>query len=346
MLRRSFIKYSTLAATAAACPRTLLAENGLWETLADMPFKAQEIYPCLYEQDGRKFLFSGGGIAVRLGDPVVRRTALFDPVAGSWTEGVELPEPRHHMSFVQLGQQIHAFGGFRRSGTNMWEMRRDHWVIDDPVNGVWTERDPMPGPRGEAVPLVAEGRLHLIGGRVPAGAENSDWEDHTDTGLHWTYDPGTDAWAERAPLPGPRNSSAGCVLDGGIYIVSGRTVANGESTACHRYDLKTDSWTEIASLPAAKHGGPAGGQGGLAAAAVGGNIYAFGGEWLSGDRGVFADVWRYDPRTDRWSAMDPMPEPRHGLGAVAIDDAIYVLGGAVRAGGSGVTATLARFKPG
>ncbi|MEM1404004.1 MAG: kelch repeat-containing protein [Pseudomonadota bacterium] len=345
MLRRSFIKYSTLAASAAVFPRTALAASGAWETLEDMPFKAQEIYPCLYERGGQEFLFSGGGIAVRLGDPVVRRTALFDPRAGSWTEGVQLPEPRHHMSFVQLGTQIHAFGGFRRSGTNMWQMRRDHWVIDDPLNGSWVERDPMPGPRGEAVPVVGGGRLHLIGGRVPAAAANNDWEDHTDTALHWTYDAENGEWGTRAPLPVPRNSSAGCVLDGSIYIVSGRTVADRESAVCHRYDLQTDRWEQIAPLPSATHGGPPGGQGGLAAATVGGKIYAFGGEWLSGDLGVFADVWRYDPQADSWSAMKPMPEPRHGLGAVAIDGAIYVLGGAVGAGGSGVTATLARYTP-
>lgn len=72
------------------------------------------------------------------------------------------------------------------------------------------------------------------------------------------------------------------------------------------------------------------GQGGLAAAAWRNKIYVFGGEWWidEGDGGVYADVWEYDPRQDKWRACAAMPRPRHGLGAVALDDGIYVVGGA------------------
>ena len=48
--------------------------------------------------------------------------------------------------------------------------------------------------------------------------------------------------------------------------------------------------------------------------------------------GVFPQVELYDPAANRWTALDPMPVPRHGIGAVTVGDLIYVPGGALRAG--------------
>jgi len=69
-------------------------------------------------------------------------------------------------------------------------------------------------------------------------------------------------------------------------------------------------------------------RGGLAAAAVGGRLYAFGGE----NPGVFATTEAFDPATNEWRRLADMPTPRHGAGAVAVGGTIYVIGGGVRAG--------------
>lgn len=76
------------------------------------------------------------------------------------------------------------------------------------------------------------------------------------------------------------------------------------------------------------------GQGGLAAASVGGKLYAFGGEYFNNGGGVYAESWEYDPATDNWNALPDMPHPRHGLGAVSVGDEIYVIGGALEVGGN------------
>jgi subtilisin family serine protease len=56
-----------------------------------------------------------------------------------------------------------------------------------------------------------------------------------------------------------------------------------------------------------------------------GHLYHIGGEtswWLSTD-----SVHRYDPASDLWSAVAPLPSARYGMDAVTIDDHIYVPGG-------------------
>ena len=78
----------------------------------------------------------------------------------------------------------------------------------------------------------------------------------------------------------------------------------------------------------------------LAAAALGGQLYAFGGEHFDQGGGVYADCWRYTPRDDTWEALTPMLTPRHGLGAVTLGNAIYAIGGATRPAAQGTSAVV------
>jgi hypothetical protein len=57
----------------------------------------------------------------------------------------------------------------------------------------------------------------------------------------------------------------------------------------------------------------------------------FGGE---APAGTFGQVEAYDAAAGRWSALPPMPTPRHGLAAVALGGRIHVLSGGPRPGGS------------
>jgi N-acetylneuraminic acid mutarotase len=73
---------------------------------------------------------------------------------------------------------------------------------------------------------------------------------------------------------------------------------------------------------------------GLAAAAAGGKLYAFGGE---GGPGVIPNCWIYDPGADQWSPGPDMRTPRHGLAGLAIDDRVYAIGGGAKESGGQVT---------
>ena len=73
-----------------------------------------------------------------------------------------------------------------------------------------------------------------------------------------------------------------------------------------------------------------------------GCLYLIGGEGNEADpRGIFDRNEAYDPATDTWHTLAPMPLPTHGLtGAAYLDGWIHVPGGATRRGVSGADVTL------
>jgi hypothetical protein len=63
---------------------------------------------------------------------------------------------------------------------------------------------------------------------------------------------------------------------------------------------------------------------GCAAAAVNGIIYVAGGYSSSG---ITATVEAYNPATDSWSTVTPLPFPLYCPSATAVNDTLYVMGG-------------------
>jgi hypothetical protein len=47
---------------------------------------------------------------------------------------------------------------------------------------------------------------------------------------------------------------------------------------------------------------------------------------------VYPQVEAYDPASNRWTSLDPMPVPRHGIWIVTAGNRIHVPGGATVAG--------------
>ncbi len=80
------------------------------------------------------------------------------------------------------------------------------------------------------------------------------------------------------------------------------------------------SWAEAAPMPA-----PA--QSELDATVLDGKLYALGG---FGDPRGFK---RYDPASNQWTTLTPMPSGRHHLSAFALDGGVYYSGGAFSGGG-------------
>lgn len=69
-------------------------------------------------------------------------------------------------------------------------------------------------------------------------------------------------------------------------------------------------------------------------AVVGDTLFAVGGRLGSSYAKNLNTHEAYDPETDRWQTMIPMPTARHGLGTAMVGDRIYVIGGGPQPGGS------------
>lgn len=318
------------AAASAAVPFAAAAQEPAreWTARAALPWAVQEIYCAV--SNGR--IVTAGGLRrpARVTE-IEDRTGIYDPATNAWSEGPRLPQPRHHpMLIAGADGTVFALGGYGRSEAGDWTGMMEVWAME--AEG-WREAGRMPGPLSETVGVELGGRLHLVTGRSP-GAANGQWNDQVDVDTHRVFLPEEGRWETARPCPMARNSAAGAVLDGAIWIAGGRTVGGGGTGRLDRYDPVADRWDTLAPIPPSPTTGQQVG-GGLAMAAAGGRLVAFGGEWFApGGGGVFAETWIYDPAADRWGAGPSMRTPRHGLAAAAVDGVVYAIaGGEVVSGG-------------
>jgi N-acetylneuraminic acid mutarotase len=82
------------------------------------------------------------------------------------------------------------------------------------------------------------------------------------------YDPTTDRWEQRAPMPTARSGIAAAVLGGRMFVFGGEAPA-GTFNQVEAYDARSNGWSSHARMPTARHG--------LGAGAVAGRIYVISG---------------------------------------------------------------------
>ena len=58
---------------------------------------------------------------------------------------------------------------------------------------------------------------------------------------------------------------------------------------------------------------------------------------------TFGENEGYDPKTDGWITLTPMPHGRHGFGGSVIGENAYFVGGSLNPGGRGTTDQLITY---
>jgi N-acetylneuraminic acid mutarotase len=164
--------------------------------------------------------------------------------------------------------------------------------------------------------LVGLARRHRWGHRDTSVEKKSvDW--------HLVYDPKTDRWENRRPMPTGRDHTGVVAIGNRIHLIGGRVDSfHTNSNLHHAYDTQSDKWIARRPLPTARSG--------HGAVLYRGKIFVMGGE---GTNRVFGQNEAYNPVTDQWESYAPMVTPRHGLGAAVVGDAIHVAGGGPVMGG-------------
>lgn len=320
----------TTVASAVWSQTSQISQQTRWTLAAPAGVARQELYPEVLDN---KIYVAGGLLNPNTGYSA--HFEVYDPARDVWTRLATLPEARHHITLTAINGQLYGVGGFSGGFPN-WRARTSMYIYD-PAGNTWRHGTDLGTARAEGVAAAVDGKLYLIGGRVPARPTSSHFNDHVDSTLNEVFDPKISKWAARAPAPTARNSAAFGVIGGKIYVVGGRQAFKNPDGSLRQvnvstlevYDPATDRWDTRAPMPQA--------QGGLAATTVNGKLYVFGGEQWVPEQKVFADSWVYDSALDNWSALPPLPTPRHGLGAAAIGNRIHVFGGATRVGGNTAT---------
>lgn len=139
------------------------------------------------------------------------------------------------------------------------------------------------------------------------------------------YDPETNKWEYKRPLPVKRMLFAAVVgPDDMIYVFGGALSAEPSTPVLNTtevYDPKADTWSSRTPMPAPRraHAGVLG---------ANGKIYIMGGAGSGVDAPPLNDVFIYDPVKDTWKKGPPMKRRRDTLVAVATPDGkIYAIGG-------------------
>lgn len=234
---------------------------------------------------------------------------IFDPAERVWRVGPDLPLPMHHANVAVVGDRVLVLGSLAGLG---FDPTGESWQLDD-EDGTWAPRAPLPGgrARGASAVAVTGDEIVVCGGLRGAAVAECD-----------LYDALEDTWSALPDLPAVRDHVVGAAIDGRVFVVGGRE-GTIPSIGGDVWELSADrdAWIERQPMRTPRAG--------AAATVLGGRIYVAGGEGNPDDpRGVFDDLEAYDPQADAWSALAPMPTPRHGAGMAAVAGLLVVPGGA------------------
>src|SRR3954466_16006071 len=129
-------------------------------------------------------------------------------------------------------------------------------------------------------------------------------------------------WTKAAPFPEPEEELYALTANNKMYVIGGFGYMpfGNPPGLVYEYDAAADKWTKKKSLPVRVHH--------QAQAVFNNKIYIFGGCKM----GIFGtdavtNVWEYDPATDAYRAMAPIPGPRCSAVAATVNNKIYLIGG-------------------
>ena len=314
--------------------------KGQWAPSTPFPMPMEE--PVGAVVDGKLYIIQGltdGGFQP------MGVVYVFDPDTKAWTKKSAMPEPHvHHGMTTALNGKIYVFGGFERPGKDIaWQPVTNAWEYT-PATDTWKAIAPLPTKRGGGSATVYNGKIYVIGGATilpgaPDPAIRFDGKPHDMcVGVNEEYDPATNSWRSRAPMPTARNHFLAGEVNGKIYTIGGRlgstfVTRSSNTDVTEEYDVAQDLWTTKAQMPTARSG--------VAGGVYKGKVYVGGGEFQNDKiMAAFRAFEAYDPASNTWDQSLPrMRIPRHGFAGAVIGDQLHVVAGDIQTAGiPGVTA--------
>jgi N-acetylneuraminic acid mutarotase len=298
------------------------AQSGEW--VSEGPLPAPKGTMTSAALDGKVYAVTGACISTLCNENLV-----YDPQTNSWTARAPIPTPRFDAGGAALGGLLYVIGGCCDAQTPVFNSN----VVEayDPNTDSWSQKAPTPTRRLYAIAAAVDGIIYVAGGAINSPA--SPGVPYVVPTLE-AYDPKTNTWTTKAPMPTPRDLATSGVIQGILYVAGGAT-ATGLSTVLEAYNPKTDSWTEKSPMPALIFTSAASG-------VLDGKLYVVGatGNFPNGSPIAFA----YDPQTDCWSTVPTPPTARWGAGSGVVGDTLYVFGGITANGPTAVNEAFTPFE--
>ena len=225
-----------------------------------------------------------------------------------WSNANPMPTPRTEVAATIIENDIYVIGGLDKSGKVL-----DIVEVYNIKNDSWKRVTPLPPPLHHTAISSFNDKIYVVGGYT-----NNEW---VPSNKLFIYDSNNNTWTEGFPMPTARGALTAVFIDEILYAIGGE----GESGVLNineAYNSKTNKWVSKSPMPTPRHH--------VASTIVDGNIYVIGGRvhGVSPITNVNVNEM-YDPNSDIWMTLEPMPSKRSGISAASINNTatIYVFGG-------------------
>jgi N-acetylneuraminic acid mutarotase len=229
----------------------------------------------------------------------------------------ELPSVREGLASAAVNGIVFAFGGADPLA-NPLDPHLGKVDAYDPTTNAWTMKVAIPTRRSGLAAVTVGNLVYVIGGDNAVAPTATANVFHPLSTIE-SYDPNTNNWLTRAPMPTARERFAAAAVGKVIYVFGG-LVPNGTSVkstaSVEAYDTMSNSWSAKTPLTSARNA--------LGAAVVNGIVYVIGGR-TDGTPSELDLVEAYDPVADAWTTKAPLLAIRGGLSAAPINGKIYAV---------------------
>jgi non-specific serine/threonine protein kinase len=223
--------------------------------------------------------------------------------APTWRSLADAPEARQEVAAAPVGGRIWVVGGITAAGAST------SVESYDPAADRWQAGPDLPVGLHHSAAAEFRGELVVVGGFEASGGDL--YAQPSDRVLVLRGG----AWVELPRLHRPRGAAAAAVVGNTLFVVGGRDrsllVRPGEA-------FDGTSWQDRAPIPVPRDH--------LGATSDGRYLYALGGRYLGADQ-TTGTAERYDPATDGWQPLTPVPTARGGQGVALAGGRVVVAGG-------------------
>ncbi|SEK04749.1 Kelch repeat-containing protein [Paenibacillus polymyxa] len=172
----------------------------------------------------------------------------------------------------------------------------------------------MPQALGSLTSVLYKGKIYVFGGMTTNTLSVATVQ---------VYDPASDSWSTKKPLPNTIHGSSAVLHTDKIYLVAGRHIDNSSNVSLNtflEYDPDSDNWSTKPNLLTAR--------GGAQAVIYSNKIFAIAGMTEAGGRSYeLSTVESFDFGQNKWSPEASLKQARSGAGAITLVGQIYVIGG-------------------
>ncbi|GAF89851.1 unnamed protein product, partial [marine sediment metagenome] len=166
----------------------------------------------------------------------------YDPSSDTWLWKTTMPTPRWKLTSSVFDGKIYTIGGGSTGNQCV-----PTGVVEEysPVNNIWITKNPMPTPRWGVASVIINGQIYVIGGSCACPHIIVDPSSALEA-----YDPSTDTWTVKSPMPTPRWDLSAAEVNGKIYAIGGWD-PYGETVlqTVEEYDPTNDTWTTKSPMP-------------------------------------------------------------------------------------------------